>query len=69
VAVLRITPTPPGGPWAVEEILLHPPAPPAPWDEWLPPNLSWPARRRALEGQARRDREDWYYRSLIAARH
>jgi hypothetical protein len=69
VAAVRITPTPPGEAWAVEEILLHPSGPPAPWDEWLSPHLSWPQRRRALEAQPRRDREDWYYRSMIAARH
>jgi hypothetical protein len=69
VAAVRITPTPPGEPWAVEEVLLHPPAPPLPWDDWLPPRLTWPERRRALESQPHRDRVDWYYRSMLAARH
>ncbi|HEV8253456.1 MAG TPA: hypothetical protein VGQ78_01770 [Vicinamibacteria bacterium] len=69
VAAIRITPAPPGEPWALEEVLLHAPAPAAPWDDWLAPRRSWVERRRALEAEPRRDREDWYYRSLLAARH
>jgi hypothetical protein len=69
VAAVRITPTPPGEPWALEEVLLHAPAPPAPWDDWLPPKRSWAERRRALEARPRPDREDWYYRSILAGRH
>ena len=72
VAALRITPYASTDAWAVGEVLLHPatdPARRAPWDEWLSPNLDWPDRKRALVAQPRRDREDWYWRLLLAARH
>jgi len=54
------------------EVLLHPAEAPErrrAWDEWLDPNLGWPARARALAAHPRSDREDWYYRMLLAARH
>jgi hypothetical protein len=72
VAALRITPYASTDAWALGEALLHPAADPAgraPWDEWLSPNLDWPDRKRALLAQPRRDREDWYWRLLLAARH
>ena len=40
-----------------------------PWDEWLPAALDWEGRRRALVEQPRPEREDWYSRVLLAARH
>jgi hypothetical protein len=40
-----------------------------PWDEWLDPGLGWEARRRALVERPMPDREDWYSRVLLAARH
>lgn len=71
VAALRITPIASGDPWALGELLLHPSVDAAlrrPWDEWLDPGLSWAGRRRALSSRPRRDREDWYYRSMLAQR-
>jgi hypothetical protein len=72
VAAVRLTPVGPD-PWAIGEVLTHEVAPSAaggePWGEWLDPHLDWPARRRALEGSPRPDREDWYYRRLLAERH
>ena len=71
VAALRITPVASNDPWALGEILLHPATPRAerrPWDEWLDPNLSWAERRAALAARPLRDREDWYSRTLLAAR-
>ena len=38
-------------------------------DEWLPPGLDWDERRHALVETPRLDREDWYARVLLAARH
>jgi hypothetical protein len=72
VAALRITPYVSSDPWALAEVLLHPAEAPVgrrAWDEWLDPNLGWPARARALAAHPRPDREDWYYRMLLAARH
>jgi hypothetical protein len=71
VAALRIAPVASDEPWAVAEILLHPATARAerrPWDEWLDPNLGWAERRAALAAQPLRDREDWYSRTLLAAR-
>lgn len=67
VAAVRITP---GGsqPWATEEVLLHGPGPSAPWDDWLDADLTWEGRKRALADRPRPDREDWYYRSILAGR-
>src|SRR5262249_54565043 len=72
VAAIRLTPVASGDPWAVGEILLHAVTAKgerAPWDEWLPPGLDWPARRSALRAEPHPEREDWYYRTLLAARH
>jgi hypothetical protein len=72
VAALRITPYLSSDAWGLAEILLHPALPPSsrrPWDEWLHPDLDWGERARALAAHPRRDREDWYYRTLLAARH
>jgi hypothetical protein len=56
-------------PWRVGEVLIHTEAGRQAWDEWLPPGASWEARRRALLEQPLLDREDWYARVLLAARH
>jgi hypothetical protein len=72
VAALRITPYVSSDPWGLAEVLLHPAEDPVrrrAWDEWLDPNLDWAARARALAAHPRPDREDWYYRMLLAARH
>jgi hypothetical protein len=72
VAAIRLTPVASGDPWAIGEILLHAAAAKAeraPWDEWLPPGLDWAARRSALLAEPHPEREDWYYRMLLAARH
>ncbi len=71
VGGVRITPVASNDPWAVGEILLHPATARAerrPWDEWLDPNLSWQKRREVLAARPLPDREDWYSRTLLAAR-
>ena len=70
VAAVRITPVASGDPWSLGELLLHPAGggPRLRWDEWLDPRLSWPERWRHLRDQPRPDREDWYYRWLLARR-
>ena len=71
VAAIRIRPVESSDPWAVGEVLLHRAGDPRrglPWDEWMDPGLGWPERRRALLATPRRDREDWYYRLLLASR-
>jgi hypothetical protein len=69
VAALRITPYESSEPWRLGEVLIHPDPARAAWDEWLPPSLDWEARRRALVERPLLDREDWYSRVLLAARH
>jgi hypothetical protein len=56
-------------PWRMGEVLLHAEPGRQAWDEWLPPGLDWDERRRALVEAPRPDREDWYARVLLAARH
>jgi hypothetical protein len=68
VAAIRITPVASTDPWTLGELLLHPPGGPAAWDEWLDPHASWEERRRRLGAEPRPDREDWYYRWLLARR-
>ncbi len=71
VAAVRVVPVLSSDPWTLSEILLHPAVLPAArggWDEWLDPHLSWAERARALDTQRRPDREDWYYRWMLAAR-
>jgi hypothetical protein len=71
VAAVRIEPVLSTDPWTLSEVLLHPATPPAaraPWDEWLSPHLSWEERWRILTAQRGTDREDWYYRWMLAAR-
>jgi hypothetical protein len=71
VAAVRISPVASTDPWAVGEVLLHRSDDPRrglPWDEWLDPGLGWAERKRALVARPRRDREDWYYRLLLASR-
>jgi len=71
VAAVRVVPVLSSDPWTLSEVLLHPAALPAArggWDEWLDPHLSWAERARALDTQRRPDREDWYYRWMLAAR-
>lgn len=72
VAAVRISPYASDDAWQVAEVLLHPAeakASRAPWDEWLDPGLGWSARRRALAARPLPEREDWYWRSLLAARN
>jgi hypothetical protein len=71
VAAIRIRPVESADAWALGEVLLHRAGDPrrgTPWDEWMDPALGWPERRRALLAAPRRDREDWYYRLLLASR-
>jgi hypothetical protein len=71
VAAIRVVPVLSSDPWTLSEVLLHPSADVAArgaWDEWLDPHLSWAQRWRTLSAQPRRDREDWYYRWMLAAR-
>jgi hypothetical protein len=52
-------------------IELHPAALPAArggGEDWLDPHLSWTERWHTLDTQRRPDREDWYYRWMLAAR-
>jgi len=69
LAAIRLSPYMSDEKWALAEILLHPAQAPAarqPWDEWLPPDLTWQERRQALKERPQPDREDWYFRSLVA---
>jgi hypothetical protein len=71
VAAIRITPVASEDAWTLAEVLLHPSTAqdPGGWGEWLDPGLSWDERRAALAHDPRPDREDWYYRTLLADRH
>ena len=69
VSALRITPWHSAEAWRLGEVLMHAEHGRNPWDEWLPPALDWEGRRRALVEEPRPDREDWYSRVLLAARH
>lgn len=70
VAAVRITPVASTDAWRLAEVLLHPASGQGrPWDEWLDPNLSWRTRGQALARNPRKDREDWYWRTLLAERH
>jgi hypothetical protein len=69
VLALRISPFRSSDPWRLGEVLLHETAGREPWDEWLPADLSWEARRRTLVEKPMADREDWYSRVLLASRH
>jgi hypothetical protein len=68
VVALRVVALEPE-PWRVGEVLIHVDAGRQAWDEWLPPGASWDERRRALVEHPHPDREDWYSRVLLAARH
>ncbi len=69
VSALRITPWQSSEAWRLGEVLLHLEPGREPWDEWLSPSLDWEGRRRALVERPRPEREDWYSRVLLAARH
>jgi hypothetical protein len=72
VSAVRLTPVASGDAWALAEVLLHPSRGTTarfPWDDALDPDLTWRERRRFLVANPRRDREDWYYRRLLAERH
>ena len=69
VSALRMAPYESTEPWRLGEVLVHVEPARAAWDEWLPPSLDWEERRRALVERPLPDREDWYSRVLLAARH
>jgi hypothetical protein len=69
VLALRLSPVSSADRWRLAEVLLHETAGREPWDEWLPSDLNWEARRRLLVENPMPDREDWYSRVLLAARH
>jgi hypothetical protein len=69
VAALRIAPHASGDAWRLGEVLLHDAPARRAWDEWLDPGLDWESRRRALVERPLPEREDWYSRILLAARH
>jgi hypothetical protein len=69
VLALRVVPFESGERWRVGEVLLHETAGRQAWDDWLDPGLGWEARRHALVRKPMPDREDWYSRVLLAARH
>jgi Dolichyl-phosphate-mannose-protein mannosyltransferase len=66
VAALRLTPAPPGGAWALAEILLHPHAAPVPALE--APKGSWSERHQALLASPRRERVEWYWQLLLTSK-
>lgn len=71
VSAIRVTPVASSDPWTLGEVLLHPARGPSrrgAWDEWLPPQLGWDERWRRLREEPRPEREDWYYRWLLARR-
>jgi hypothetical protein len=69
VAALRVTPVASGDPWTLAEVMVHPATGARfPWDDALDPALGWRERRRTLIANPRPDREDWYYRRLLAER-
>jgi len=69
VLALRVVPVQSSEPWRIGEVLLHAEPGRQAWDEWLPSGLDWDERRHALVETPRLDREDWYARVLLAARH
>ena len=69
VQALRVVPVESEEAFRVGEVLLHVAPGREAWDEWLHPGLDWEARRRALVETPRPEREDWYSRLLLAARH
>jgi len=72
IAAIRISPYSSTEAWSLAEVLLHPAEEMerrGPWGEWLDPNLSWARRRKALAATPLKDREDWYYRVLVADRN
>jgi hypothetical protein len=69
VSALRIVPHASSDPWRLGEVLVHTEPARRAWDEWLSPDLDWPARHSALLESPRPDRADWYSRLLLAARH
>jgi len=69
VSVVRIVPHVSSDRWRLGEVLIHREPGRQAWDEWLSPDLDWPARRRALLDDPRPNREDWYSRLLLASRH
>jgi len=71
VAAIRVTPVASGDAWRLAEVFVHPAAGARrfPWDDALDPGLGWRERRRELIANPRTDREDWYYRRLLAERH
>jgi 4-amino-4-deoxy-L-arabinose transferase-like glycosyltransferase len=70
VAALRVSPIASSDPWRLAEVMIHPATGTRfPWDDPLDPALGWRERRRTLIANPRADREDWYYRRLLAERH
>jgi hypothetical protein len=70
VMAVRVTPFASGDAWRLAEVFLHPAGGVrVPWDDALDPALGWAERRRSLIANPRPDREDWYYRRLLAERH
>jgi hypothetical protein len=69
VSAVRIAPYASSDPWRLGEVLLHTEPGRRAWGEWLSPDLDWEQRRQALTDKPLPDREDWYSRLLLAARH
>jgi hypothetical protein len=65
VAALRLTPAPAQGPWALAELLLHPPAGSADVPPPAPPGGSWTERCQALTRTPRPQRVDWLFQSAL----
>jgi 4-amino-4-deoxy-L-arabinose transferase-like glycosyltransferase len=68
IVAIRVTPLGAPEPWAVGEILMHLAGAGGAWSEWIEPEGPSRGLARELEAAPRRDREDWYYRSLVASR-
>jgi 4-amino-4-deoxy-L-arabinose transferase-like glycosyltransferase len=69
VSTLRIVPHASTDPWRLAEVLIHTEPARQVWDEWLPADPDWAARRKALLEKPLPEREDWYSRLAIAAHH
>jgi hypothetical protein len=69
VSALRVVPHASIDPWRLAEVLIHTEPAREAWDEWLPADLDWAARRRALLEKPLPEREDWYSRLALATHH
>jgi hypothetical protein len=69
VRAVRVRPVASDEPWALAELLVHPPGAAGAWTDTLDSRLSWRERREALLASPQPDRADWYWRLFLALRH